>query len=107
MTNKAMIILIFLCSMFLTVSGFALTPQQIIELKKAGVSERTIQMMIMQEEGKDPYSTIGTREVKDKDGNTVIVYSNGENSNSIADDEEKKNMERAWQMLNNMIIIKK
>lgn len=85
---------------------FALTPQQVIDLKKAGVSDKTIQTMIKQEEGKDPYATMGTREVKDKDGNTVTIYTTGENSSSAAD-EEKENVERAWQMLNNIKIIKK
>jgi len=87
-------------------SCFALTPQQVIALKKAGVSDRTIQMMLQQEEGKDPYATIGTREVKDKNGNTVIIYTTGEHTNSAADDEERKNVERAWEMLNNITIKK-
>lgn len=96
----------FLWIMFASTSVFALTPQQVIGLKKAGVSDRTIQMMIRQEEGKDPYTTIGTREVKDKNGNAVIIYTTGDSTGSTADDEEKKNVERAWQMLNNMIIKK-
>jgi len=98
----------FLWIMFMltSTSVFALTPQQVISLKKAGVSDRTIQMMIKQEEGKDPYTTIGTREVKDKDGNTVVIYTTGDSTTSTADDEEKKNVERAWQMLNNMVIKK-
>lgn len=105
--KKIMIFLCFLWTMFTATFVLALTPQQVIDLKKAGVSDRTIQMMIRQEEGKEPYITIGTREVKDKDGNTVIIYTTGESSGSTADDEEKKNIERAWQMLNNIIINKK
>ncbi|MEN6620904.1 MAG: hypothetical protein ABFD50_05095 [Smithella sp.] len=105
--KKTMFSICFLWIMFTTTFSFALTPRQVIDLKKAGVSERTIQMMIRQEEGKEPYTTIGTREVKDKDGNTVIIYSTGESSGSTADDEEKRSIERAWQMLNNMIINKK
>lgn len=97
---------VFLCTLFADISGFALTPQQVIALKKAGVSDQTIQMMLKQEEGKDPYATIGTREVKDKNGNTVIIYTTGSNTNNAADDEEKKNVERAWEMLNNIIIKK-
>ncbi len=97
---------IFLSAIFTAISGFALTPQQVIALKKAGVSDQTIQMMLKQEEGKDPYATIGTREVKDKEGNTVIIYTTGGNTNSAADDEEKKNVERAWEMLKGMTIKK-
>lgn len=96
----------FLCTLLTAINNFALTPQQIIELKKAGVSDETIQLMIKQEEAKDPYATIGTREVKDKDGNTVIIYTTGGDT-SDADEEEKKNVERAWKMLNNMSLIKK
>ena len=97
---------IFLLGIFWAISGFALTPKQVIALKKAGVSDTTIQMMLKQEEEKDPYATIGTREVKDKDGNTVIIYTTGGNTNSAADDDEKKNVERAWEMLNNITIKK-
>ncbi|MEN6374967.1 MAG: hypothetical protein ABFD75_09330 [Smithella sp.] len=105
--KKTMIVsVIFLLAVFTAISGFALTPQQVIALKKAGVSDQTIQMMLKQEEGKDPYATIGTREVKDKEGNTVIIYTTGGNTNSAADDEEKKNVERAWEMLKSMTIKK-
>ena len=46
---------------------YALTPQQVIDLKKEGVSDKTIQVMIEQEErAKDPYATMGTKEIKDK-----------------------------------------
>ena len=98
---------VFLCVLLLATSGFALTPQQVIDLKKAGVSDQTIQIMIKQEEAKDPYATMGTREVTDKDGNTVIIYTTGSSTTSAADEEEKKNVERAWQMLNNIIIDKR
>ncbi len=97
----------FLLAVLTSISCFALTPQQVIDLKKAGVSDQTIQIMLKQEEAKDPYATMGTREVQDKDGNTVIIYTTGNSTTSAADDEEKKNVERAWQMLNNIIIDKR
>lgn len=82
--------LFFLCP----VICYALTPQQVIDLKKAGVSDKTIQMMIEQEEkAKDPYATMGTKEIKDKDGNTVIIYTTGKSTNT--DDEEAKKVENA------------
>jgi hypothetical protein len=104
--KKILVSVFFLCTMLAAIDGFALTAQQVIDLKKAGVSDQTIQLMLKQEEGKDPYANIGTREVQDKDGNTVIIYTTGDNKSSAADDEEKKNVERAWQMLNNIIIKK-
>ncbi len=106
--KKIIITSLFFLGLLSTASYcFALTPQEVIELKKAGVSDQTIQIMLKQEEGKDPYATMGTREVQDKDGNTVIIYTTGSSSTSAADEEEKKNVERAWQMLNNIIIDKR
>jgi len=77
----------------------ALTPEQVVQLKKAGVSDQTVQMMIKQEEAGKDSGTMGTREVKNDDGSTSIVYSTGKNK---PDDEEAKNVERAWDMLRNM-----
>jgi len=86
----------------------ALTPEQVIKLKKAGVSEKTIQMMIDQEtKSSDPYATMGVKEIKDKDGNTVIIHTTGRNSDSAADDEEAKKVDKAWEMLRGMTIKQK
>ena len=55
-------------SLICPIISYALTPQQVIDLKKAGVSDKTIQMMIEQEErAKDPYATVGIKEIKDKE----------------------------------------
>jgi hypothetical protein len=85
---------------------FALTPEQVIALKKAGVSEETIRLMIQQEEqGRmNPDDTMGRREVKDSQGNTVIIYSTGRSTSSEKRDEEKKKAEDAWRMLENQVI---
>ena len=85
---------------------FALSPDQVVALKKAGVSEETIRLMIQQEEGaqKNPDDTIGRREVKDSQGNTVIIYSTGRSSANEKSDEEKKKVENSWNMLQNMMI---
>jgi hypothetical protein len=87
---------------------FALTPEQVIALKKAGVSEETIRLMIQQEEKaqKNPDDAIGRREIKDGQGNTVIIYSTGSGraSNSEKAEEEKKKAENSWKMLQNMMI---
>lgn len=97
----------FLCSLLWSFSCFALTPDQVIKLKKAGVSDKTIQMMIKQEEDtKDPTATMGIKEIKDNDGNTVVIYTNGRSQPSAADDEEAKKVDKAWDMLRNMTIKK-
>ena len=106
--KKSLACLSFLfCFPFWNFSCFALTPQQVLELKKAGVSEKTIQKMIEQEEKtKDPYAKMGTKEIKDKDGNTVIIYTTGKSSDA-ADEEEARKVENAWEMLRNITIEKK
>jgi hypothetical protein len=85
---------------------FALSPEQVIALKKAGVSDETIRLMIQQEDRaqKKPDDAIGSREVKDSQGNTVIIYSTGRSSASDKNEEEKKKVENAWKMLQNMTI---
>ena len=94
---------LFIFLLMYPIMCYALTPQQVIDLKKAGVSDKTIQMMIEQEEkAKDPYATMGTKEIKDKDGNTVIIYTTGKSSDP--DDEEVEKVEKAWEMLRNITI---
>lgn len=85
---------------------FALSPEQVIALKKAGVSEETIRLMIQQEDRaqKNPDDTIGRREIKDSQGNTVIIYSTGRSPASERNDEERKKVENSWKMLQNMVI---
>lgn len=85
---------------------FALTPEQVIALKKAGVSEETVRLMIQQEEKaqKNPDDAIGRREIKDSQGNAVIIYSTGRSSSGEKADEEKKKVDNSWKMLQNMMI---
>ncbi len=88
-------------------NAHALTPEQVIQLKKAGVSEKTIQLMIKQEADQrvsDAYNSIGTREVTDSQGNTTVIYSTGSGS---VDREEQQKVDNAWKMLQNMKIEKK
>ncbi|HPK18267.1 MAG TPA: hypothetical protein PK814_05290, partial [Syntrophales bacterium] len=52
-------------------SAFALTAEEVIKLRKAGVSDETIRLMIEQERADrqdNPADRIGVREVKDADG---------------------------------------
>jgi hypothetical protein len=98
-----------LLSNFLNYS-YALTPDQIIQLRKAGVSDETIQMMLQQERDAkeaNPYDQIGVREIKDKEGNSVTIYSTGRSTKAGTGDPEKENVDKAWKMLQNMIIDKR
>ncbi len=83
----------------------ALTAEQVLKLRQAGVSDETIQLMIRQEREADrnPYERFGTGEIKDATGKTVIVYSTGTGDPSSPDSEKEK-AEKAWDMLRNMII---
>ncbi|NPU85950.1 MAG: hypothetical protein HPY65_15850 [Syntrophaceae bacterium] len=82
-----------------------LTADQVLKLKKAGVSDRTIQLMIEQERDakESPYDTMGVREVKDKDGNVVVVHSTGR-SKIDPNEEERKRVEKAWDILRNIVV---
>ena len=89
------------------VLSYALTPEQVLQLQKAGVEEKTIQLMIEQEiaaGASDPYEKMGTREIKDQDGNTVVIYSTGRPSGGNSDQDEQEKVNRAWEMLRNIII---
>ncbi len=86
---------------------YALTPDQIIKLKKAGVSDKTIQMMLEQERDarqENPSDQMGVREVKDKEGNVVTIYSTGRPAKESPGDAEEVKAEKAWKMLQNTII---
>ena len=111
MNHIRLVLSIVLVGVFVLCNAYALTPDQIIRLKKAGVSDQTIQMMLQQEREarqENPADSIGVREVKDKDGNVVTVYSTGRPSRegSTGDAEDVK-VDKAWKMLQNMIIEKK
>ena len=85
--------------------ALALTTDEVIKLKKAGVSEKTIQTMIEQERnGKhpNPADQIGVREVKDAEGNTSVNYSTGAPTQNQS---EQQKVVEAWKMLQNQNMI--
>jgi len=95
---------------FLPHLSFSLTVEEVIKLKKAGVSDKTIQLMIQQEmqseELSDPYKNIGVRKIKKPDGKSSTVYSTGEikDRENCKEESEREKREKAWEMLNNIII---
>jgi len=102
--KKLLVSLLFL---FVLMGGaaYGLTADQVLKLKNAGVSDATIQLMIRQEmeAAKNPYEQFGRREIRDGDGNAVIVYSTGSTSSSAGDLEAEK-AEKAWDLLRNLVI---
>jgi hypothetical protein len=47
------------------------------------------------------------REVRDREGNIVTIYSTGRPMKEGYDDSEEAKVEKAWKMLQNMIIDKR
>ena len=96
--------------LFLPLVSFALTVDEVIKLKKAGVSDETIQLMIQQEmqEEKlsDPYKNMGVRKIEEPDGRSATIYSTGEieDRDDYEEESEKEKREKAWEMLHNIVI---
>lgn len=86
-------------------AAYALTPEQVIALRNAGVSDQTIQMMIRQEQDAagNPSDLAVRKEIRDKDGKSVIIYSTGRPA-STGQTAEEKQTERAWEMLKNIMV---
>ena len=86
----------------------ALTTDEVIKLKKAGVSDETMRLMIEQERAakeQNPSDQIGVREVKDAEGNTSVIYSTGAPKPPSQGDSEQEKVEKAWKMLQNQNMI--
>ena len=82
----------------------ALTTDEVIKLKKAGVSDETIRIMIEQERAgkqQNPADQIGTREIKDAEGNTSVIYSTGAPTAPTQNESEQEKVREAWKMLQN------
>lgn len=95
-----------LCVFFPVSKTWALTPEQVISLKNAGVSDQTIQLMIRQEQeaaAGSPDDSPGRKEIRDKDGKPVIIYSTGRRAGSNRNKEELQT-EKAWEILKGLII---
>jgi len=90
--------------------SFALTVEEVIKLKKAGVSDETIQLMIQHEMQReklsDPYKNIGVREIREPDGRSATIYSTGEieDRGDFDEESEREKREKAWKMLHNIVI---
>ena len=96
-----------------TAGAFALTTEEIIKLKKAGVSDETIQLLIKTEHEErerhrryDPGRMVGSKEITLPDGRKQIIYY------SVTDPveaerqrkEEEEKLEKSWDVLKHLII---
>ena len=104
------LLLVMTVIFFLRGVSFSLTVEEVIKLKEAGVSDETIQLMIQQEtkskEASDPYKNMGVRKVTEPNGRSSTVYSTGEidDRENYEEESEREKREKAWDMLDNLII---
>lgn len=108
-----MIYRFFLAVIILTLlmisTSFALTVEEVIQLKQEGVSDETIQLMIQSEMQRDqlpePETKMGVSRVEEPDGKSATVYSTGPSRRrDDCEMSEREKRERAWDMLDNVII---
>jgi hypothetical protein len=92
---------LFLCFFLMAGPLYALTAEEVIRLKEAGVDEKTIQMLI---EG-DPAGSLGVKEIeRPEGGRDKIYYSITRPEEETSRAEEKEKMENSWEMLKNILI---
>ena len=94
---------------FMSTTSFALTVEEVIQLKKEGVSDETIQLMIQHEMQRERLSEteteMGVSRIEDPEGRSATVYSTGPPRNrDDCEMSEREKRERAWDMLDNVII---
>jgi hypothetical protein len=101
------ILLVFMLAGVRPASVIALTAQEVLALKKAGVGDETIRMMMQQEkDGKKPApdNAIGKREIRDGQGDVSIEYSTGSNAPAAGTDTQQQQADKAWDMLRHLIV---
>jgi hypothetical protein len=95
--------------LFMSATSYALTVEEVIQLKKEGVSDETIQLMIQHEMQRESLSEteteMGVSKIEDPEGRSATVYSTGPPRNrDDCEMSEREKRERAWDMLDNVII---
>jgi hypothetical protein len=96
-----------LCFIFFVGTLHALTVDEIIKLKQAGVEDRTIQLLIEKEKVKrEGTSGLGVKETTRPDGGKDVTYFSvtTPEEERKAQQEEQEKMEKALEILRNIII---
>jgi DNA-binding transcriptional MerR regulator len=84
---------------------YCLTAEEIAYLKKAGVSEETIRLMIEEENRQEQTSQTGIWEVEDEKGRPSTLYRvGGDEDDAERKQVEQEKVDRAWEMLRNLVI---
>ncbi len=93
--------------------SLALSVDEIIKLKKAGVSDETIQTLIKAENEErerqrryDPARTVGSKEITLPDGRRQIIYYSVTDPVEVERQrkEEQEKLDKSWDVLKNVII---
>ena len=89
--------------------AFTLTAAEILSLKKEGVGDETIRIMLQQEAAvKTPISVkdtaMGRQEIRDNDGTVSVHYSTGSSNMVNLNNTEQQKVEKAWEMLRRLIV---
>ena len=100
---------VIILTLLMLSTSFALTVEEVIQLKQEGVSDETIQLMIQHEMQRDklsePETEMGVRRVEEPDGRSATVFSTGPSRRrDDCEMSEREKRERAWDMLDNVII---
>ena len=88
-------------------AAFTMTAVEILSLKKEGVSDETIRIMLQQETAvKTPVkdTAMGRQEIQDNEGTVSIKYSTGSARVVNITDTEQQKADKAWEMLRHLII---
>ena len=100
-------VVLILSLFFVAVPLSALTVDEVIRLKEAGVEDKTIQMLIEQERmTQGETKGLGVKEIeKPGGGKDKLYYSITPDREEINNQqEEKEKIEKSWEMLKNIII---
>ena len=101
------VVLCFLCSLVLAGALHALTVDEILKLKQAGVEDRTIQMLIEREKARrEGTGGVGVEVTTRPDGGKEVNYYSvpASEEERKAQQEEEEKMEKAMEILRNIII---
>jgi hypothetical protein len=107
MKNCLCFLFILICFQILTTPTYALTAEEIIRLKEAGVDDKTIQMLIEQEKWNDQSAKeLGTKEIERPDGGKDKLYYSITTTEEERKkrEEEKEKLDKAMEILRNIII---
>ncbi|MFC1591200.1 hypothetical protein ACFL43_01615 [Thermodesulfobacteriota bacterium] len=77
----------------------ALTTEEVLQLKKSGISDETIRLMIQDDRDKRQQNRTSIRIIHSEN---ATVYSTGEPSDTPLSREQQRNVDRAWEMLKNL-----